>query len=244
MNFSIESLKLKYLILMKRKKMNNSQLDKLFFTSDTHYGHSSVIGFCNRPYINVQEMNNDLIKRFNSVVPSDGTCIWVGDCFFNGKEQAREIMKQLNGTHICIRGNHDGKHASMYNLGFSFVCDYAEMIIGGKDVKIKHFPSKYSSNNLLNYIRLEILAKYFRKWWKIVKPRYFDRYPDPDGRWLIHGHTHSTEKINEKLKSIHIGVDAWDYYPVPYRLIEQIVQKGSMPEVKGKKKDAIRIPKA
>lgn len=223
--------------------MEKSKLDRTFFYSDPHFGHTAVIGFCNRPYANALEMNEDLIKRYNAVVPTDGICIWVGDCFFFGKISSKEIMDRLNGTKILVRGNHDGKHASMYNLGFSFVCDYVEMIIGGKTVKIKHFPSKYSSNKLWNYIRLEIIAKYFRKWWKITKPRYFDRYPEPDGRWLIHGHTHSAEKINEKLKSIHVGVDAWDYKPVPYRLIEQIVQKGSMPEVKGKKKDATHIPK-
>ncbi|MDT4962689.1 MAG: hypothetical protein QOF87_2336 [Pseudonocardiales bacterium] len=31
-----------------------------YFTSDTHYGHANIIGFCGRPYADVHHMNVDL----------------------------------------------------------------------------------------------------------------------------------------------------------------------------------------
>lgn len=210
-------------------KKNISKLDKIFFWSDPHFGHRNVIKFCNRPYETTEEMHEDFIKRYNSVVPQDGVCIWVGDCFFFGKTKSREIMDRLNGSKVLVLGNHDWKPAHMYNVGFDFVCNYMEMYIAGHPVKIKHYPSKWSGSKLYNWLRLDFFAKYFGRGGKLFplvnwrKPRYFDRYPEPDGRWLIHGHTHSDEKMDLERKTIHVGVDAWDYTPVSYREIERII---------------------
>lgn len=213
------------------KKKFQTKLDKIFFWSDPHFGHRNVLKFCNRPYENIDEMHEDFIKRYNSVVPKDGTCIWVGDCFFCGKTKARAVMNKLNGQKVLVLGNHDRKMAHMYSIGFDFVCNYMEMYIAGFPVKIKHYPSKWSSNKLYNWFRLDFLAKYFGRGTKLqlfrwCKPRYFERYPEPDGRWLIHGHTHSEEPYDLPNKTIHVGVDAWDYSPVSYREIEKLIQQG------------------
>ena len=89
----------------------------LLFTADTHYSHSNVINYDSRPFKTIEEMNKELIRRFNERVKEDDTCIIVGDfCFKNsphGKEgeglpvHAKNYIKQLNGLKVFVRGNHD-----------------------------------------------------------------------------------------------------------------------------------------
>jgi len=52
-----------------------------FFTSDLHFGHQNIIAYTSRPYASVDEMNLDLIVRYNSVVTSDDVVYLLGeDC--------------------------------------------------------------------------------------------------------------------------------------------------------------------
>ena len=196
-----------------------TKLDQIFFYSDPHFGHKNVIGFCNRPFNDVDEMNEELIKRYNKIVPHDGIVIWVGDCFFIGTQKASSIMERLNGYKVLVRGNHDTSPARMYNMGFDFVVESMEMVIAGQTVSIKHFPKKHSKSWFKSFIKFKLLRK--------RKPRYFDKYPKPSNQWHIHGHTHSSERINLENRTIHVGVDANDYAPVSYRTIEGIINKNS-----------------
>lgn len=87
--------------------------DKWFFTSDEHYYHQNkktgvgIIQYCNRPFGSVEKMNSELIERHNEVVPSDGITVHLGDFSYGSKQQTTNIIKQLNGTHIFLEGDHD-----------------------------------------------------------------------------------------------------------------------------------------
>lgn len=46
--------------------------DKVFFTSDTHFYHARIVESSERPFNDIDEMNEALIRNWNAVVPRDG----------------------------------------------------------------------------------------------------------------------------------------------------------------------------
>lgn len=73
----------------------------MFFThiiSDTHFSHEKIISLGERPFSSVREMDEALIKNWNSVVPKDGIVLHLGDFAHDSvsRERIREIREQLN----------------------------------------------------------------------------------------------------------------------------------------------------
>ena len=60
-------------------RIENKNKHKLYFTSDTHFGHGAIISHANRPFLNISEHDEELIKRWNQIVPKDGIVIHQGD---------------------------------------------------------------------------------------------------------------------------------------------------------------------
>ena len=48
-----------------------------FWTADQHYAHKNCIKYCNRPFSSVEEMDEELINRHNSVVGDNDIVIHV-----------------------------------------------------------------------------------------------------------------------------------------------------------------------
>lgn len=80
-----------------------------WFTADEHYGHLSIIKYCNRPFASIDEMDHELIKRFNERVSKEDVTIHAGDfCWCNSyKDAHQKYVSKLNGTHIFLVGSHD-----------------------------------------------------------------------------------------------------------------------------------------
>jgi calcineurin-like phosphoesterase family protein len=78
-----------------------------WFTADEHYGHGSIIQYANRPFGGVEEMDTVLVENHNKVVGKGDVVVHAGDFCLVNKKGMEEYAKQLNGTHIWIRGNHD-----------------------------------------------------------------------------------------------------------------------------------------
>lgn len=89
-------------------------MSKIFLTADTHFSHTNIIKYCNRPFINVEEMNNVLIDNWNKVVKEEDIVYHLGD-FTIDSDNLRELVNKLNGKIYLIRGNHDGKSIKFYN---------------------------------------------------------------------------------------------------------------------------------
>jgi calcineurin-like phosphoesterase family protein len=179
----------------------------LFFYSDPHFGHKNVIKYCNRPFSSVEEMDQELIKRYNTIVGPYDHVVWVGDCFFHKKKKAcKEILDQLNGTKSLIRGNHDLHPQQMIKMGFSSVQEVSWIKLGNHTVQLCHYPFKPWDFKNLN-------LSWFNQWFiQRYELRFRNLRPKNNGQFLIHGHTHDKRKFRKN--QIHVGVDAWAYAPV------------------------------
>lgn len=99
---------------------------KTFLISDTHFSHKNIcdqvkFGKGARPFASVQEMNDTLIARWNSAVGPADTVYHLGD-FSMWKTDKLDIVKELHGTVVLIRGNHDTFPATVYlRAGFADV---------------------------------------------------------------------------------------------------------------------------
>lgn len=98
-----------------RKLTINHPLEKVFVTSDTHFGHR-MVSKVYRGFDNTDEHDAALVKAWNELVPEDGIVINFGDVSFTNKEKTKWIIDSLNGTKYVIPGNHDNSK----NLDFWF----------------------------------------------------------------------------------------------------------------------------
>ena len=84
----------------------------VFLVSDTHFGHMGVCKFTRndgvtklRPWNSPEEMDEEMVKRWNETVRPNDKVYHLGDVVINRK--ALHILHRLNGDKVLIRGNHD-----------------------------------------------------------------------------------------------------------------------------------------
>lgn len=153
----------------------------IFFTSDLHFDHANILGFCNRPYSSVTEMNEALIANWNSVVTPDDEIYELGDFTFSRNPKfVDNILSRLNGRKYHIWGNHDQifhKHPELQKH-FIWCKDYFE----------------------LNYNKIKfILFHYPILLWNGMKRNSIQ----------VQGHEHGNiDTINLDARRIDVGVDA------------------------------------
>lgn len=81
---------------------------KIFFTGDLHFGHENVLAFDKRPFATVEEMDAELIRRWNNKVGKGDLVYVLGDMIWKTRnDDAPSLIKSLNGQIILIKGNHD-----------------------------------------------------------------------------------------------------------------------------------------
>ena len=93
-----------------------------YFSADQHFGHDKIIELCKRPFKNVTEMDNTIIRNHNSIVTDDDDVYYLGD-FSLKTSQHRGVLenyvRRLNGRKHLILGNHDIKNPWLYTeIGF------------------------------------------------------------------------------------------------------------------------------
>ena len=114
----------------------------ILYTADLHFGHANVIRFDSRPFADVDEMDQMLIKNWNErVLPADDIYI-VGDLCYRGTNPPEWYLRQLAGKKHLICGNHDGvilKNSKALSY-FESVEQIADINDEGRRVILCHYP--------------------------------------------------------------------------------------------------------
>lgn len=183
----------------------------VWFTSDTHYSHTNIIKYCNRPFRDVNHMNIELALRWNERVKSGDTVYHLGDYGLGDIMNSLEYSKLLTGEKVLVLGNHDrpfmkrvkssfGEWMSLYEQYFDRVVSWKGMSVDlyGYEFNLSHFPYTGDSHDDDRYEEFRIRDA---------------------GVPLIHGHTHfAGSPVSYSVEGTwqyHVGVDAHNYAPVP-----------------------------
>ena len=78
-----------------------------FITSDTHFGHARIIELASRPFISVEEMDAELIRRWNETVAPDDVVLHLGDLALGPIAESLPLTAQLHGHRFLVPGNHE-----------------------------------------------------------------------------------------------------------------------------------------
>jgi len=120
-------------------------LSKLYLIADMHFGHENIIKYENRPFANADDMDNTIISNWNRIVSKKDKVIVAGDVSFYDKNKTSEIINQLHGKKILVKGNHDEHSNSWWtDVGFDEVSNYP--IIYKEWFVIQHEPPTYYNN--------------------------------------------------------------------------------------------------
>lgn len=170
-----------------------------FFISDCHFGHKNVIKYCNRPYSSVEEMDEDIISKWNKKVHKNDIVYIVGDLFYFKINNAISILDRLKGKLTLIRGNHDDFFLKKINVNkyFQNVSLYEEISLRENKITLCHYPM-YS--------------------WKNSRRQ---------NSYLVFGHVHNNKDMFwfdyycQNDKTLNAGVDINNFEPVNFDELKQ-----------------------
>lgn len=78
-----------------------------FFIADIHFGDERILHYEQRPFDDIDEMEEKLIQNWNESVREEDRVYVLGDFSSETKEKNKEILNRLSGQKILIMGNHD-----------------------------------------------------------------------------------------------------------------------------------------
>lgn len=173
----------------------------IYYSSDNHYFHHNILNYSNRPFQSVDEMNSEMINRWNSIVNSEDTIYHLGDFCLGKSEDISLILSQLNGYKVLIMGNHDRSLEFNKNAGWNEV--HKDLYIEDRNqiAWLNHFPYMPSED--------------------VYNPKH--TRPKATRNWDIAlcGHVHKAWMKN-KYNCINVGVDVWNFYP---QTLQQLIEK-------------------
>lgn len=115
-------------------------MPRQLYIADWHFGHKNILYYDNRPFTSVEAMNKALVANWQAAVQPEDTVYVLGDMFWCSELVAVPILRELNGTKVLVRGNHDTTKKAEFRTRFAQIADYLEIEDGGRHVVLSHYP--------------------------------------------------------------------------------------------------------
>ena len=182
----------------------------IYLTSDWHFCHDQPFLYEPRGFKNIDEMNEAIIAKHNSIISPEDDVIVLGDLMLNNTEKGIRCVNRLNGNLHIVYGNHDTqnrqekyKELNAEILGWASVLNYRKY-----HFYLSHYPTL--TGNLDND--------------KPLKARVIN----------LCGHGHVQDRWADWDKGLiyHVEMDAHNCYPV---LLDDIIE-----EIKNKKDNSVQ----
>ena len=154
-------------------------MPSVFLVSDTHFGHAGVCRFlCDdgvtkiRPWTDPQEMDEEMVKRWNETVGPKDKVYHLGDVVINRK--ALSLMHRLNGEKVLIKGNHDIFKLEDYTRHFKDIRGYHVM----NNMILSHIPihrdseGRFSANIHGHLHQRRVMTEVWGEY--VIDPFYFN----------------------------------------------------------------------
>lgn len=150
-------------------------------------------------------MHDIMRENWNGIVGPNDIVYYEGDFAFGTIKWCRELLNSLNGYKILIRGNHDGTTTRCSKVGWDEI--YDELVL--EDFFLRHIP-EYDAT----------------KWHGCTT--------------MLNGHVHEKWKMqecplqpwqeamgfdNRSRIMINVGVDQWNFTPIPYDTIRDLINE-------------------
>lgn len=186
----------------------------IWFTSDHHFGHANIIKYTYRPFDNVNDMDTELIKRWNERVSSEDIVYHLGDFTLGSLDTFNYYAKQLRGNIKIVPGGHDTRWLTKYDNSNKRI-----QVLDWLIMPTNILPRKDGYSVALTMCHYPMVS------WEQ------SHYGAPH----LHGHTHGTigtisiigdKQLPPRQKQgvrIDVSVDNWNFYPISLEHIIEIV---------------------
>jgi calcineurin-like phosphoesterase family protein len=151
----------------------------IYYIGDMHMGHKNVLRFDSRPFPDMDEMCEVLIRNWNGRVTEKDTVYVLGDAFWKSENESLELFQRLNGHKHLVRGNHDRVHGRLGKCWES-VTHYSELNDGNTLVILCHYPIMFYRNQHYGAVMLyghvhnsreaQMVEKWKREQWAMGIP--------------------------------------------------------------------------
>lgn len=163
----------------------------IWFSSDSHFSHIAIIKYSNRPFSTVEDMNDEIIRRWNEVIKPTDTLYFLGDFVFTRNNRRDEI----------------------YRIRYRINCENIHFILGNHDKTVRKFAKEFVEDK--TFLSVQDVLEVKDTTPRIFLSHYSHRvWPNNHyGTYHCFGHSHGSLPDDPSSLSFDVGVDTNNFYP-------------------------------